>query len=96
VLAPGEMSLHSPLVVHGSNPNRSAGRRTGFAIRYIPGDNHQTGGRRNSATLVRGRDHGHLERERAPEGLFHPDAVSRHKDALRQGFNVIFDGNPPA
>src|SRR4029453_15391031 len=36
VLAPGEMSLHHVLMVHGSGANLSGDRRIGFAIRYIP------------------------------------------------------------
>ncbi|MCW5622140.1 MAG: phytanoyl-CoA dioxygenase family protein, partial [Burkholderiales bacterium] len=38
VLAPGQMSLHSALIVHGSAPNQAAFRRIGFAIRYAPGN----------------------------------------------------------
>lgn len=90
VLAPGEMSLHDPLVVHGSEPNLSTTRRVGFAIRYIPADVGQADGLRNSATHVRGRDYGNFERETAPEAPFHPDAVQRHRAALRMGMEVIF------
>lgn len=90
VLAPGEMSLHDPLIVHGSEPNSSTSRRIGFAIRYIPGTVGQRHGQRNSATLVRGRDHGHFDLERVPEGLLHPDAIRRHRRVLRQGMEVIF------
>jgi phytanoyl-CoA hydroxylase len=32
----GGVSLHHPWLVHGSNPNRSARRRCGLTIRYIP------------------------------------------------------------
>lgn len=36
VLAPGEMSLHHPHLIHGSGPNRSTGRRVGVAFQsYI-------------------------------------------------------------
>ena len=34
VMRPGEMSLHHPLAVHGSNPNRSEGPRIGFSATY--------------------------------------------------------------
>ncbi|HEV7893314.1 MAG TPA: phytanoyl-CoA dioxygenase family protein [Pyrinomonadaceae bacterium] len=34
VMRPGEMSLHHPLVLHASNPNRSAGPRVGFSATY--------------------------------------------------------------
>lgn len=94
VLAPGEMSLHHCMVVHGSAPNHSDMRRVGFAIRYIPSHVGQKDGARNFATLVRGRDFGNFELEQAPEGEFHPDAVRRHSAVFRQGMNIIFSGAP--
>lgn len=90
VLAPGEMSLHHPLVIHGSEPNHSGSRRVGFAIRYIAGDVRQTDGLENSATLVRGRDRGGFMLEVPPEGPFHPAAMRRHADVVRRGMRVIF------
>jgi non-heme Fe2+,alpha-ketoglutarate-dependent halogenase len=95
VLRPGEMSLHDPMIVHGSAPNLSSMRRIGFGIRYIPAGVGQRDGQRNSATLVRGRDHGHFELEQAPAAAFHPDAVRRHQHALRLGMAVIFGKPPP-
>ncbi|WBV44035.1 phytanoyl-CoA dioxygenase family protein [Pseudoroseomonas cervicalis] len=92
-LAPGEMSLHDPLIVHGSPPNRSAGRRIGFAIRYIPATIGQRDGMRNYATLVRGRDHGRFALEQPPAAPFHPDAVRHHAQSIRHGMAVIF-GRP--
>lgn len=94
VLAPGEMSLHHPLVVHGSAPNEAGIRRVGFAIRYIPGHVHHTVGSDHLATLVRGADHGHFAWEERPEGPFHPAAVKRHRQSFRQGMSVIFAGAP--
>ncbi|MDT7809652.1 MAG: hypothetical protein QOJ70_3465 [Acidobacteriota bacterium] len=35
VLRETEMSLHHPYLVHGSNANRSTGKRLGFAVRYV-------------------------------------------------------------
>ena len=40
VLQPGEMSLHHVRLFHGSEPNRSARRRAGFVIRYMPATSH--------------------------------------------------------
>ena len=37
VLRAGELSMHDVYLVHGSNPNRSARRRAGYAMRYFPG-----------------------------------------------------------
>jgi len=35
-LQPGQMSLHDIYMLHGANANRSAKRRTGVALRYMP------------------------------------------------------------
>ena len=90
-LRPGEMSLHDPLIVHGSPPNQSSERRIGFAMRYIPATVAQRSGARNFATLVRGRDHGHFQLEQAPAAPFHPDALRHHGESIRHGMAVIFD-----
>ena len=34
-LRAGEMSLHHSNIIHGSRPNRSTGRRTGFIVRFV-------------------------------------------------------------
>lgn len=36
VLRPGDVEVHHPNIVHGSNPNTSPHRRCGLTIRYIP------------------------------------------------------------
>ena len=36
ILRAGEISLHDGMLIHGSLPNRSARRRCGLSIRYIP------------------------------------------------------------
>lgn len=36
VLAPGDVEVHHPNIVHGSQPNTSPRRRCGLTIRYIP------------------------------------------------------------
>jgi hypothetical protein len=40
VLEPGQMSLHDVYLIHGSERNRSAKRRAGVAIRYMPAASH--------------------------------------------------------
>jgi len=55
LLAQGEMSLHHVKITHGSPANRSAGRRMGYAIRYVAPHVRQRGDQ-NSATQVRGVD----------------------------------------
>ena len=36
VLKAGDVSIHHPNIIHGSNPNKSTLRRCGLTIRYIP------------------------------------------------------------
>jgi non-haem Fe2+, alpha-ketoglutarate-dependent halogenase len=68
LLQPGEMSLHHVRLIHGSEPNPSARRRVGFAIRYLPTHVRQTVGARDFATLVRGEDAFHnFEDEQPPD-----------------------------
>ena len=37
-LAPGQMSMHDIYMIHGAQANRSGVRRTGVALRYMPGN----------------------------------------------------------
>ena len=60
-LAPGQISLHHGLTIHGSGPNTSADRRIGAAVRFVRPDVNQEVGDRDYAQLVRGRDrHGNF------------------------------------
>jgi non-heme Fe2+,alpha-ketoglutarate-dependent halogenase len=80
VLQPGQMSLHHVKIFHGSRANRSADRRIGFAIRYLPPGVRQEVGAGDSATLVRGQDrHGQFELEPAPAADLDPAAVAFHQ-----------------
>ena len=91
VLDPGQMSLHHVMLVHGSEPNRSALRRTGFAIRYLPTYVKQVTGVRDSATLVRGTDeYGNFELEPAPRSDFHPDALAFHAQTLAANDQILY------
>jgi hypothetical protein len=36
ILAPGDVEVHHPKIMHGSNANTSPRRRCGLTIRYIP------------------------------------------------------------
>ncbi|HEX4231766.1 MAG TPA: phytanoyl-CoA dioxygenase family protein [Bryobacteraceae bacterium] len=93
VLAPGQISLHHVLLVHGSEPNRSDYRRIGFAIRYLPTHVAQLAGVRDSATLVRGKDeYGHFLLEPAPLSDFHPGAVAFHSQMLAANDQILYSG----
>lgn len=90
VLQPGEMSLHHVRLIHGSEPNPSARRRIGFAIRYLPTHVRQTVGERDFATLVRGVDTYHnFEAEQRPQADmseaardFHARVTGVHEQVL--------------
>jgi len=92
-LQPGEMSLHHVLLFHGSEPNRSAWPRIGFAIRYVPTHVRQLSPIRDSALLVRGHDEfGHFEHEKSPESDLHPDAVARHGAVIDRQLRILYAG----
>ena len=92
-LAPGQMSLHHVLLVHGSEPNGSDFRRIGFAIRYVPTYVKQLSGVPDSATLVRGTDeYGHFLHEPAPRADFDPEAVAFHAQMLEANDQILYSG----
>ena len=75
-LAQGDMSLHHIKILHGSPPNRSAGRRMGYAIRYVAPYVKQRGDM-NSATLVRGEDrYGYFAKDPVPARDMDPEIVA--------------------
>lgn len=43
ILRPGDVEVHHPAIIHGSNANRSPKRRCGLTIRYIPTSTRITG-----------------------------------------------------
>ncbi len=93
VLRPGEMSLHHVRMFHGSPPNRSADRRIGYAMRYIPTRIRQIAGARDSATLVRGVDrYHHFEAEQPPARDLDPAAMERHAAILKRQGEILYRG----
>jgi non-heme Fe2+,alpha-ketoglutarate-dependent halogenase len=89
VLAPGQMSLHHVKIAHASGPNRSAGRRAGFAIRYIGAHVRQERDVPDSATLVRGTSSGRFALEPVPAGELDPEAVAYHQETWRLEQQII-------
>jgi hypothetical protein len=96
VLAPGEMSLHHVLIVHGSEPNRADHPRIGYAIRYVAAHVRQISGVKDSATLVRGADrYGNFEHEPSPRADFDPEMVAYHAEVLRRSEQILYGGAAP-
>jgi len=56
VMKAGCISLHSDLLVHGSEPNMSTKRRCGLTLRYASTDVHAANGWNASSILCRGKD----------------------------------------
>lgn len=54
-LEPGDVSVHHPNLIHGSEPNRSEHRRAGLTIRYIPTTTRLLEPDRGFPLLLRGR-----------------------------------------
>jgi ectoine hydroxylase-related dioxygenase (phytanoyl-CoA dioxygenase family) len=95
LLQPGEMSLHHVRLVHGSEPNRSADRRIGLAIRYIPTRLKQKLGR-DGAVLVRGVDrYHHFEPEPRPDADLSPAARAAHQLAHERSMAILYAGTNP-
>ena len=93
LLEPGEMSLHHVRLIHGSEPNRAADRRIGFAIRYIPTTVRQTVGPKDSATLVRGVDeYHHFDHEKRPESELSPEAMAQHHEITGRQAKILYAG----
>ncbi len=84
VLQAGEMSLHHVNIIHGSNPNRSDGRRVGFAIRFTTPATRQAG-ERPPAVLARGRDdYHHFELLDAPPSGTMEDGIAAQAESARR------------
>ena len=63
ILEAGQMSLHHPTVVHGSEMNKSNDRRIGFVIQSYIGTNVKQVLGKNSVQLARGVDEFNLSRK---------------------------------
>ena len=95
LLEPGQMSLHHVRLIHGSEPNRAADRRIGYAIRYIPTSIRQTVGPRDSATLVRGVDeYRHFDHEPRPAHDMSEAALALHREITERQAKILYAGTP--
>jgi ectoine hydroxylase-related dioxygenase (phytanoyl-CoA dioxygenase family) len=92
-LEPGEMSLHHVKLIHGSQPNPSAKRRIGLAVRYLPPHVRQTAGTVDSAMLVRGVDaFGHFRAERRPLLDLSDAAIAHHAEIVGASERILMRG----
>jgi non-heme Fe2+,alpha-ketoglutarate-dependent halogenase len=87
-LAAGEISLHSDMLLHGSDFNRSDRRRAGMTFRYAAAEVHPLPGSEygyRPAVHCRGSLPDHWPHRRRPAGE-HPEELA--------AFSGEFDGNP--
>ena len=90
ILKAGQMSLHHPTVVHGSNLNQSNDRRIGFVIQSYIGTNVKQVLGRNSVQLARGIDEfNYHEKINRPKSLLNEkdlEIKKRENDYLNEIF----------
>lgn len=92
-LAPGQMSLHHGLTIHGSGPNRADDRRIGFVVRYIRPDVAQEVGDIDYAMLVRGADRiGNFIHYAPPRSLFSPESLALYDEIRSAQAGVMMRG----
>ena len=90
ILKAGQMSLHHPKVVHGSDLNHSNDRRIGFVIQSYIGTNVRQVLGKNSVQLARGKDNfNYHEKIGRPKSLLNNNDLKlkkRENDNLQQIF----------
>lgn len=92
-LRPGEISLHNIKTAHASEPNRSADRRVGVAVRYVAPHVSQTAAAEDSGWLVRGSDRfGHFLHETPPKADMDADALAEHARIMQIRQAVLYRG----
>ncbi len=92
-LKAGEMSIHHGLTLHASEPNRSAHRRVGLAMRFLTPAAQQTLGERDYAALVRGNDsHGHFLPVPRPTADLASDAIAEWRRISDEQSAYYFNG----
>lgn len=92
-LAPGQMSLHHGLTIHGSGPNRSDDRRIGLAIRYLNPNARQLVADRDYAILARGTDgQSNFISVEPPSALFSVEALDLYEQVRRDQSKALAEG----
>jgi hypothetical protein len=92
-LAPGQISLHHGLTIHGSGPNTSDDRRIACVIRYIRPDMAQQVGDQDHAVQVRGTDvHQNFIHAPSPTGYFTPEALDLYTEIREAQSKTMMKG----
>ena len=94
ILEPGEMSLHQPGMIHGSQPNRADFTRVAWIADYIPTRARVLSGQKAGAMLMRGTDsYGHFEAESTPDAEASPAAIAAWQCSVDMSAATIYTGS---
>lgn len=92
-LAPGFISLHHGLTIHGSGPNSSDDRRIGVAIRYISAKMRKTGSAKDFAIPARGQfEKDSFTPYTAPKTLFSDQDMRLYEEIRKEQAKVMMAG----
>ena len=94
ILQAGQMSLHHPTVVHGSDLNKSNDRRIGFVIQSYIGTNVKQILGKNSVQLARGIDQfNYHEKIERPKSLLNENDLKIKKKENDNLQNIFYKGS---
>ena len=94
ILKAGQMSLHHPTVVHGSDLNRSSDRRIGFVIQSYIGSNVKQVFGKNSVQLARGIDEfNYHEKIGRPSSLMNKNDIKLKKKENDNLQEIFYKGS---
>ncbi len=92
-LRPGQMSLHHPWLIHGSQPNRSASRRVGIALQgYLGSDVRPIRGEQYVLPIRGAPPHESFRVASPPARDLDPDAVAARAAANAALAAMLYDG----
>lgn len=92
-LRPGQMSIHHPRIVHGSQPNRSRKRRIGFAMQsFMNPACQQHVGKVMAMPIAGNSDHAHLELVPRPNSEVSAEGIAARKRVNDNYADILYQG----
>ncbi len=92
-LQPGQMSLHHPRLIHGSQPNRSNQRRVGVAMQaYLGGNVRPTSGQHHVMHIAGRKPPSEFSISPRPFGICTPAGLATRAAANQALADVLYDG----
>ena len=95
ILKAGQMSLHHPTVIHGSDLNKSNDRRIGFVIQSYIGTNVKQVLGKNSVQLARGIDKFNFHKKIGrPNSLMNENDLKLKEEENNNLQQIFYKGSP--